>query len=95
MLRPEAGWCGQCFAPVGAPSLPPVPVAAEQVLLPTYTRWRKTDTKFGPVGRVAWSLGVLLALSIALFSQDPFAIVPTVVVGTIVLRSVWATSRLT
>ena len=95
MLRTDAGWCGQCFAPVGGPSLPPVPVAAEQVVLPTYTRWRKTDTKFGPVGRVAWTVAMVLGLGIALFSQDPFAVGGAVIVSTVVLRSVWATSRLT
>lgn len=80
---------------MGGPSLPAVAVAAEQVVLPTYTRWRKTDTKFGPFGRVAWTVAMVLGLAVALFSQDPFAIVGAVVVMTVVLRSVWARSRLT
>jgi hypothetical protein len=94
VLRPDAGWCGQCFAPVSGPALPPTTLAAQQVLLPTYTRWRKTDTKFGPFGRVAWTVAMVLGLSVALFSQDPFAIVPMVVVSTVVVRNVWASSRL-
>ena len=88
-------WCGQCFAPVGGPALPPTPVAAQQQHLPTYTRWRKTDTSFGPVGRVLWTLGAALLLGLCLFSQDPFAVVGAVLLSGVVLKSVWKRTRLT
>ena len=88
-------WCGQCFAPVGAPVVPPAPVAQEQRHLPTYTRWRKTATTFGPVGRVLWTLMALLLIALCVFSQDPFAVVAALVVAFAVLRSVWKRARLT
>jgi hypothetical protein len=89
-------WCGQCYAPIGAQAAPPIPVAAEQVHLPTYSRWRKTTTTFGPVGRSLWTLGVLLVMAMAVFSQNPFAIGPLCfVLPPLVLRSVWAKGRLT
>jgi hypothetical protein len=94
VLRTGMGWCGQCFAPVDGPAFPARPVAAEQVVIPTYTRWRKTATKFGPFGRVSWTLGVLAGLALCLFSRDPFALVAMVIVGGVVLRSVWGRSRL-
>ena len=95
-LRTGTSWCGQCFAPVGAPALPPVPVADRQQHLPTYTRWRKTTTTFGPVGRVAWTVAVLLVMAMAVFSQNPFAIGPLCfLLPPLVLRSVWAKGRLT
>ncbi|MDX6215613.1 MAG: hypothetical protein QOG99_1197 [Frankiales bacterium] len=94
MLRADAGWCGQCFAPVGSSAVPSGPVARDQVALPTYTRWRKTDTKFGPFGRMAWTVLLVLGLALCLFSRDPFAIIAMVVVAGVVLKSVWARSRL-
>ncbi|MDT7551274.1 MAG: hypothetical protein QOE84_3668 [Actinomycetota bacterium] len=94
MLRADAGWCGQCFAPVGSAAGATATLARDQVALPTYTRWRKTDTKFGPFGRMAWTVLLVLGLALCLFSWDPFAIVAMVVVGGVVLKSVWARSRL-
>jgi hypothetical protein len=37
---------------------------------------------------------MVVGLGLALFSQDPFAIVAMVIVAGVVLRSVWARSRL-
>ena len=95
-LAPAAAWCGQCFTPVGGPALPPAPVAAQQQHLPTYSRWRKTTTTFGPVGRVLWTVLVVLVMAMAVFSQNPFAIGPLCfILPPLVLRSVWAKGRLT
>jgi hypothetical protein len=89
-------WCGQCFTPVAGPALPPRTVAAEQRHLPTYTRWRKTTTTFGPVGRVLWTVAVALVMAVSVFSQNPFAIAPLCfILPPLVLRSVWAKGRLT
>jgi hypothetical protein len=100
-LRSGTSWCGQCFAPVAAgvaaaaPSARPV-VEQELPAYRTYSRWRKTTTTFGPVGRVLWTLGVVLLMALSLFSQNPFAIAPLCfVLPPLVLRSVWAKGRLT
>ena len=94
-MRTGMSWCGQCYASVGVPARRSAPVAVAQQHLPTYTRWRKTDTSFGPVGRVLWTVAMVLLLAMCLFSQDPFAIVAAVLVAGVVLRSVWKRSRLT
>ena len=57
-----ATWCAQCFEPVGAAAAtvssnwqgPVAPPARAERAMRT-TRWAKTDTTFGPVGRLlAW-----------------------------------------
>jgi hypothetical protein len=91
-------WCGQCFAAIGeAAARPSRPVVQQELpTYPTYSRWRKTTTTFGPVGRVMWTLGTLLVMAMAVFSQNPFAIAPLCLIGApLVLRSVWAKGRLT
>jgi hypothetical protein len=63
---------------------------------PTYTRWRKTTTTFGPAGRVLWTVLIVLVMAMSVFSQNPFAIGPLCfVLPPLVLRSVWAKGRLT
>jgi hypothetical protein len=65
-----AGWCGQCYAPrSGATGVAPagsimgparaVPVAT---LPPNVirTRWRKTKTTFGPLGRLLATIALVL-----------------------------------
>ncbi len=55
---------------------------------------RKSATTFGPVGRVLWTVAVLLVAAMTVFSQDSFAIVPICLIGApLVLRSVWAPGR--
>jgi hypothetical protein len=62
-------WCGQCYAPRGrastAPSTimaltRPVPVTAPLPPTVVRTRWRKTATTFGPVGRVIGTLALVI-----------------------------------
>jgi hypothetical protein len=68
-MSAETDWCGQCYAPRGrASSAPssimaptrPVPVAATLPPQVIKTRWRKTTTTFGPVGRVLATLGLVI-----------------------------------
>lgn len=92
--RADATWCGQCHAPLTAPvprrQAPPPAVEPDLVV----SRWRKSDTTFGPTGRVLWTLGVMLLSALCLFSSDPFAIAGWGLVGApLVLRSVWAPGR--
>lgn len=101
--RSGASWCGQCFAPVtaappaaSAPAGRFVPPAAAPRADPVTSRWRKTDTTFGPVGRVAWTLAMVGVLVVFVFSGNPFAIGPWLLLAMpLVLRSVWAEGRVT
>lgn len=86
---PDAAWCSQCFAPLGAvatvgatpiavPALGrfvPAPEAAPTLGRPT--RWRKTPTTFGPAGRILATLGLLVPLVF-------------MVVGGLVFMAAWA-----
>ena len=63
-------WCGQCFAPVPvAPTavVAPVRVTAERMApdLVRSTRWGRSATTFGPVGRVIATF--LLLVPVAFF----------------------------
>jgi hypothetical protein len=64
-------WCGQCFATLPTPpedaSLqvrlrPHAPPIRDVVPPAVYSRWRRSDTSFGPVGRALLTLGLTLAL---------------------------------
>lgn len=69
----------------------PAPTARQPQV---HSRWRKSTTSFGPVGRLLWTLGVLLIAGLAVFSQDPFAIGGwCLVAAPLVLRSVWRKAR--
>jgi hypothetical protein len=96
--RPGAAWCARCHrtfeAPPSAPK-PSRPVAVVERPSPaTYSRWRKSTTSFGPLGRVLCTLAVLAVAGLCLFSEDPFAIGGwCLVAGPLVLRSVWAKAK--
>jgi hypothetical protein len=79
-MLPEANWCSQCYLPRQrsvAGEDPAIALASRQEaasLAPRpmlRTRWRKTPTTFGPVGRVVCTVLLLIP-------------VPLLVVGTIV-----------
>jgi hypothetical protein len=96
----EAAWCGQCMRRFDAPPEPEPQEFHRQVPIPTpvparvYSRWRKSATSFGPVGRLLWTLGVLLIAGLCVFSSDPIAIAGWCLIGApLILRSVWAKSR--
>jgi hypothetical protein len=100
VARPDATWCGQCHAPFGTPAPAAssgrfVPAAAGPTATPVYSRWRGGPTSLGPFGRVSWTLGVLLVAAFAVFSQDIFFIgIWVLLVGPLVLRSVWKSARI-
>jgi hypothetical protein len=61
----------------------------------TQSRWRKTPTTMGPVGRISWTLGVLLVAGFCFFSGDVFAIAGwCLIAAPLILRSVWAKGRI-
>ena len=95
-LREGSSFCGQCYQVVAPAEVPRSAPPADLRFLPTYSRWRKTDTTFGPLGRSVWTVLVLLVMAMAVFSQNPFAIGPLCLLGApLVLRSVWAKGRVT
>ena len=77
-LPETAQWCGQCFAPRatidsgsrGGSIMTAVarPVSAPAALPPTVvrSRWRKTTTTFGPVGRVIATICLIVPFVIML-----------------------------
>ncbi|MGB8650851.1 MAG: hypothetical protein WCD35_09340 [Mycobacteriales bacterium] len=93
--RAGAEWCTQCHLPFAVAAVPArlVPAAAPAVV-PVYSRWRKTDTSFGPLGRVLWTVSMTAVAALFLFSMDLFAIVGWCGIAMpLVLRSVWARGR--
>jgi hypothetical protein len=68
-MSADTEWCGQCYAPSArastAPSSIMAPtrhVSAPPALQPLVvrTRWRKTKTTFGPVGRVIGTFALVI-----------------------------------
>jgi hypothetical protein len=66
-LTPASQWCGQCYAVVGA--APAAQTSVQQTrplatasLPPTMlkTRWKKTGTTFGPLGRIIATLALVV-----------------------------------
>jgi len=107
VLTPAAEWCGQCYArvPAGTPFTPYTPFTPGATL-PTEpvrwrtTRWGKTPTTFGPLGRVLATIGLLIPLAImigggfaVIFSWGGAAVYAAVILpwG---LRDVWQQGRL-
>lgn len=110
-LAPAAAWCGQCFAPVSAagpavtsagpvaaaagPSRMFMPAAAAPAPLVRQTRWAKTPTTFGPVGRVVATVALLVPLLAMLVGglADPFVWGGAAVYGVVLvpwaLRDIW------
>ena len=109
-LSEDAQWCSQCYAPRGraASTAGPVasltrPMPAKATLPPQVvkTRWRKTQTTFGPVGRVLCTLGlvvvciVLVVAAILTGGLGVFgACLWTFVVMPWALRDVWRAGQL-
>jgi len=101
-LAAGAGWCGQCFAPLGgapagatAPAAPAAtafaPVGAQsREVLTRNTRWAKTSTTFGPTGRVLCTVGVLVPLLVMVVGGfvDMFAWGGAAVYGAVIVP--WA-----
>lgn len=96
---PTAGWGSP--APTAVPSQPGARFAAAADLSPPprYSRWLRTPTTMGPVGRVGWTVaifalpGVILAMSFGMAGYG-FAAIWLGVVAPMALRSVWAKGQL-
>ena len=72
-----------------------VPAAPGPPVVPVYSRWRGGPTSLGPAGRIGWTIAVLLVAAFAVFSGDIFFIgIWCLLVGPLVLRSVWSRARI-
>ncbi len=61
---------------------------------PVYSRWRKSVSSFGPVGRVSWTVGMTSFAVLFIVTGNLFAIAGWCLIAMpLVLRSVWARSR--
>lgn len=97
--RPDATWCNQChegFAPAQEAVVPGrlVPLVHPPRPDQVWSRWRKSDTSFGPVGKVSWTVGMTLFAVLFLWSGNIFAVVAWCGLAMpLVMRSVWARAR--
>ena len=71
VMSADAQWCGQCFAPAASSPAPlagfrtaPAPAGGPASPLMRTTRWGKTQTTFGPVGRILATIATLLPLAV-------------------------------
>ncbi|MFN2539933.1 MAG: hypothetical protein ABR549_17510 [Mycobacteriales bacterium] len=99
VLRAGMTWCGQCFTPVAAAAEPAAPAVPRRwVPAPgletrqVYSRWHGGPTSFGPTGRIACTVTlVLFEYWLWRFNLLGFAITMITVVP-LVLRDVWKRS---
>ena len=101
-LTPGAAWCPQCYGAVAPAESRPVRLApATAATLPgRATRWQKTPTTYGPVGRILATLALLVPLSFMVVGGMVFtaawagALIWLVVVMPRALRDIWRAGRL-
>jgi hypothetical protein len=93
-LKGNVMWCLQCYAPVRQltprPPQPPTVHFVQPKEEHPMSRWKAGATTFGPIGRIAITLLVLL---FAPWSMNGFALFvlwpPYLVLATLVLRATW------
>jgi hypothetical protein len=72
-----------------------VPAPAGPLVQPVYSRWRGGPTSLGPVGRISWTVAVVLIAAFSVFSGDIFFMgIWFLLVAPLVLRSVWKRDRI-
>jgi hypothetical protein len=105
-LRPDLEWCGTCYTRVTSfAARPPMHQAGAYVGSPRPTartsRWRSGPTTLGPIGRVVATLclfalfpwGGTVGVS-AMAALQLWFLIGWVVLAVVVLRSVWAPTRI-
>jgi hypothetical protein len=97
-LLPDLPWCPQCYEPVKqfAARAPlhhgdfvgsPIPTGGH---VPHWSRWEKSATTFGPVGRVAATMLLFATLLSAITSGGFIYLITFPIVAAVVLNAVWA-----
>jgi len=97
-LAGDVRWCLRCYEPAreltprSAVWEPGTFVDAPTVRgpsVPHWSRWEKTTTTFGPVGRVAWTVVVVSFLTSAL-TRSPFMLLFELPAAIVILHGIWA-----
>jgi hypothetical protein len=114
-LSADAEWCGQCYLPRGRASTAPGALPPGSIMAPTRqaakatlpkhmtkTRWRKTQTTFGPVGRVLATMALVIPflffVAIGILSGGMFvggALIWGILLMPWGLRDVWKAGQVT
>src|SRR5207244_6578884 len=101
-LLPDLPWCPQCYEPITqfAARAPlhhgdfvgsPIPTGGH---IPHWSRWEKSATTFGPVGRVIATVLLVATLLPAITSGGFMCLIAFPIAAAVVLRAVSAKGRL-
>jgi hypothetical protein len=97
-LSPDIRWCPRCYepereltprAPIHAGDFVGSPIH-ERGDIPRWSRWEKSATTFGPVGRVIATSLLFATLLAAVASGGLIYVITFPVVATVLLREIWA-----
>ena len=97
-LLPDLPWCPQCYEPVTqfAARAPlhhgdfvgsPIPTSGH---IPHWSRWEKSATTFGPVGRLVATMLLFATLLPAIASAGFMYLITFPIAAAVVLNAVWA-----
>ena len=97
-LAGDVRWCLRCYEP--ARELTPRAAVWEPgtfVEVPTvrgpsvphWSRWEKTSTTFGPIGRIAWT-GVVASFVVSALFGNPLLLLFELPAASVVLHGIWA-----
>ena len=97
-LLPDLPWCPQCYEPLTqfAARAPlhhgdfvgsPIPTGGH---IPHWSRWEKSATTFGPVGRVVATMLLFATLLPAIASAGFMYLIAFPIAAAVVLNAVWA-----
>jgi hypothetical protein len=97
-LLPDLPWCPQCYEPVKqfAARAPlhhgdfvgsPIPTGGH---IPHWSRWEKSATTFGPVGRVVATMLLFATLLPAIASAGFMYLIAFPIAAAVVLNAIWA-----
>jgi hypothetical protein len=97
-LAGNVRWCLRCYEPareltrrasVWEPGTFVEAPIVRGASVPHWSRWEKTSTTFGPIGRIAWS-GVVAAFVLSSLLGNPLLLLFELPVAAVVLHSIWA-----